>query len=223
MIDLRFVPLKQWPGEPTKERRNATFRSNYLKTLDLLEHELRKIDAREIVVEAFYRDDQIRNDGWPKANQKPAHPGVILSFKKPAGPRFLKDGQWKIKLTPLSFPCDTYIHIEHNIHAIALSLEALRAVDRYGVTKRSEQYAGWKQIEAPPLTGFNSTEDAAAFMVAQQDTPTPAYQVIADAALRQEIYRRAARRLHPDNDRTGNHDLFVKLQQANAILEAPPQ
>jgi hypothetical protein len=218
MIDLRFVPLTAWPGEPTKVRKNAAFRSSYLKTLDLLEAELKAIKAREIVIEAFYTHDQIRNDGWPRANQNPTHPGVILGFKKPDGPVFYRDGKPMVKLAPLSFPCDTYYHIEHNIHAIALSLQALRAVDRYGVTKRAEQYAGWKRIEAPAVNGFATKEDAAAFIIAQQDTPTPTYSVISDVALRNEVYRRAARRLHPDAA-TGNHELFVKLQQANAMLE----
>lgn len=220
MIDLRFVPLTKWPGEPSKGRKNAPFRSSYTKTLDLLESELKKLNAREIVVEAFYRHAQIRNDGWPRANERPQHPGVILSFKKQDGERFQKDGKWFINLTPVSFPCDTYYHIEHNIHAIALSLAALRAVDRYGVTKRGEQYAGWKRIEAPPIAGFANKDDAASFIVNQQDTPVPPYQVIADAALRQEVYRRAARRLHPDNAQGGNHELFVKLGQALAMLEA---
>lgn len=204
MIDLRFVPLTKWPGEATKGREHARFRSTYAKTLDLLETELAKVRAKEITVQAFFRLDQIRNDGWPYSQAKPSAPGVILSFRT-------KDGA-------LSFPCDRYHTIDDNLRAIALSLEALRAVDRYGVTKRAEQYAGWKRIEAPGANGFQTKEDAAAFIIAQQDTPTPTYSLIADVALRQEVYRRAARRLHPDAA-TGNHDLFVKLQQANAMLE----
>jgi hypothetical protein len=38
---------------------------------------------------------------------------------------------------------------EANVRAIALALEALRKVDRYGVTKRGEQYAGWKALPSP--------------------------------------------------------------------------
>lgn len=37
---------------------------------------------------------------------------------------------------------------EDNLRAIALALEALRKVDRYGVTRRGEQYTGWKQLTA---------------------------------------------------------------------------
>lgn len=222
MIDLRFVSISQWPIAPTAERRNAPFRTSYTKTLNLLESELKKIGARDIVVEAFYSLDQIRNDGWPRANVNPREPGAILSFRKQDGPRFQRDGKWFVNLTPLSFPCDTYHHIEHNIHAIALSLEALRAVDRYGVTRRSEQYAGWKRIEAPPAAGFQSKEDAAWFISTQAvpaGPPAIIVELIHDAAYRQEWYRAAAKRLHPDAP-AGSHELFVKLQQANTMLEA---
>ena len=204
MIDLRFVPLTAWPSQPTKYREHARFRASYAKTLDLLEDELHKIHAKEITVQAFFALAQIRNDGWPYAKAVPSAPGIILSFRT-------KDGA-------LSFPCDRYHTIDDNLRAIALSLEALRAVDRYGVTKRAEQYAGWKQIEAPAANGFATAEDAAAFIIAQADSANPASSIIRDAALRQNLYRQAARRLHPDAA-TGNHELFVKLQQANAMLE----
>lgn len=219
MIDLRFVPLDKWPGEATKGRENARFRAKYSQTLDLLEDELKKIRAKEITVQAFFRFDQIRNDGWPYAAARPSAPGVILSFRKPEGPIFYRDGKPMVNVVALSFPCDRYQTIDDNLRAIALSLQALRAVDRYGVTKRAEQYAGWKRIEAPAVNGFTSKETAAAFIIAQQDTEVPAYSVIADQALRKEVYRRAAARLHPDSP-TGSHELFIKLQQANAMLEA---
>lgn len=228
MIDLRFVPLTQWPGEPTKDRRNAPFRSTYNKTLDLLEFELKKITARGIVIEAFYELDQIRNDGWPRANVNPRDPGVILSFRKPEGPTFLRDGKRMVNTVSLSFPCDTYFHIEHNIHAIALSLEALRAVDRYGVTKRAEQYAGWKRIEAPPAAGFASKEDAALFLAQEAGFGSGERDIrilITDNGIRRMAYRDAAKRLHPDSTHpTGNKTpgMWEKLQQALSLLETNP-
>lgn len=222
MIDLRFVPITQWPGEPTKNREQARFRAKYSQTLDLLETELHKIRAQEITVQAFFTLSQIRNDGWPYAAARPAQPGVILSFRKPDGPVFVKDGRRVRNVISLSFPCDRYTTIDDNLRAIALSLEALRAVDRYGVTKRAEQYAGWKQIEAP-RQGFSTKEDAAAFIATQSAgdyDPAVADRVLHFADVRQELYRRAARRLHPDTP-TGNHELFVRLQQANDMLERP--
>lgn len=37
--------------------------------------------------------------------------------------------------------CDFW---QHNVRSIALGLEALRAVDRYGISRRGEQYAGFR-------------------------------------------------------------------------------
>lgn len=41
-----------------------------------------------------------------------------------------------------------------NLRAIALGLEALRKLDRYGITSRGEQYTGWRAIEATPSSEF---------------------------------------------------------------------
>jgi hypothetical protein len=206
VIDLRFVPITEWPGTPSR-RENARFRTHYNDTLDKLETELRHLKARAIVVAAFYTREQIRNDGWPKANEKPSNPGVIVSFTTPTG--------------ALSFPCDRYWYMEHNLHAIALSLEALRAVDRYGVTKSAEQYRGWQQIAAPAAPAFSTKEEAARFIWRYSDGIsgfTDPGKIIFDVDLRGSAYRQAARRLHPDAQ-TGNHELFVKLQQALSLLD----
>ncbi|WP_165701546.1 hypothetical protein [Crateriforma conspicua] len=49
----------------------------------------------------------------------------------------------------LSFPCDSCDLWQHNVRSIALAMQALRAVDRYGVTRRAEQYRGWARLPAP--------------------------------------------------------------------------
>lgn len=207
MIDARFVPLTQWPILPTRNRKKDPFSATYLQTLDLLETELRYLSAKEILVQAFFSREQIRNDGWPKAGAVPSQPGAIVSFAS--------------RGNHLSFPCDRYLRLDANMRAIALSLQALRAVDRYGVTQRSEQYQGWAQIEAPLPGGFRSAEEAAVFLATQCEDGAPeasARLIIDDADLRKLYYRDAAARLHPDKT-GGDHELFVRLQQAMAILE----
>jgi hypothetical protein len=136
VIDCRFVPVQEWPGEKTKsyQRKRSPFDSTYSKTLDLLERELRVLNAKEILVQAYFAREHIRNDGWPKSNARPVEPGVILTFES------------KGKTT--SIPCDKFTDWESNLRAIALALEALRKVDRYGVTRNGEQYRGWQQL--PP-------------------------------------------------------------------------
>jgi hypothetical protein len=207
MISIRFVPIDRWPGVVPKVVVTSPFSAPYPKTLALLDRELRSISAQGVVLQAFFRPDQIRNDGVPYASANPQRSGVILSFRT----------QGK---GALSFPCWKYVGWEDNVRAIALSLEALRAVDRYGVTQHAEQYQGWKQIEAPLPGGFRGKEDAAAFLATQaEDHPDPdsLAAIIRDAVARKRFYRDAAAKLHPDA--SGDHELFVRLQQAMAILE----
>ena len=63
----------------------------------------------------------------------------------------------------MSYPCDKYSNWQANLRAIALSLEALRAEDRYGVTRRAEQYKGWAKL-LPPNAEFASDIEAAGFL-----------------------------------------------------------
>jgi len=60
-------PRPKWNRVPALEYRNAHFKTPYNKTLDQLEYEIRKLDGREIVIEAGYQTHEIRNDGWPRA------------------------------------------------------------------------------------------------------------------------------------------------------------
>lgn len=46
------------------------------------------------------------------------------------------------------FAVDTFVHWQDNLRAIALGMEALRKVARYGIVKGNEQYSGWKQLTA---------------------------------------------------------------------------
>ena len=105
------------------------------------------------------------------------------------------------KRVTLSFPCDTFTDWQDNLRAIAKSLEALRMVDRYGVTSNSEQYRGFTAIGAG-----DPRASALAFLV--KVTGWPESQIVNDP---QGAYRLAAAELHPDKG--GSHDSFVELQR----------
>lgn len=207
MLDARFRPISKWPGQRTLSglRQHARFRVSYNATLRDLEYELQHLRAKDIVIQADFQLHDIRNDGWPRSNaRRPVDPGVIVSFQAPAG--------------ALSFPCDRYSAWEDNLRAIALSLEALRAVDRYGVTRQAEQYKGWKAL--PPASASNeecmTAEQAASFITAQSGVFVSHIDTDMDALKR--AYHLAARRLHPDCG--GSESAFAQLQQANQLLEA---
>lgn len=100
----------------------------------LLKRELRALSAKHVVIELAVSEAELRLDGWPYADARPTHAGVVLSLESKYG--------------PLRYPCTRFDRWQDNVRAIALALEALRKVDRYGVTKRGEQYTGWKQLQA---------------------------------------------------------------------------
>jgi hypothetical protein len=77
-------------------------------------------------------ESQFSMSGQLKANGKVRYAGAEVSFD-------VGDGR-------LTFHADMHDVLQHNLRAIGLTLEALRAVDRYGVAQSGQQYAGFAMI-----------------------------------------------------------------------------
>lgn len=190
---IQYRPLPAiWPfGTPTNPRKDSRFRAPYNTTLYALQRELKALEADDVVViEAGYRESDIRIDGLPRANAQPWDPSVIISFDSRYG--------------RLRYGCDRFWRHDDNLRAITLTLESLRAADRYGVTKRGEQYTGWQQL---PTHAGMTTHEAHTFI--RSYAPDPGLSLAA-------AYRVAAKQLYPSN----GHDpaLWVRLQAAKAAL-----
>jgi hypothetical protein len=196
-IVYRPLPVV-WPSgnrTPASARAYSRFKASYSATLNLLVRELRYLGVYQgdtVVFETGFQEHEIRLDGLPRRGAKPADPAIILSFESRYG--------------PLRYGCDTYATHDANLRAIALALEALRAVDRYGVTKRGEQYQGWKAL---PAAGETMTARTAAIVIRDMAEVTNELP-LADAA------RRAARKVHPDVG--GTRELWDRLQRAREVL-----
>ena len=128
---FRPLPVCPYQATPPSQRRSQwTFRAGWQDTLDSLEHELSLLSAHDMVIGAGFREGDIRRDGMPRADaREPVHPGIEISFETRQG--------------RLTYSTDICAYWQHNVRSIALGLEALRAVDRYGITHRGEQYAGF--------------------------------------------------------------------------------
>lgn len=203
MIDCRFVPVLQWPGEktPVNRRTKSRFDSPYSKTLDLLERELKNLAAREILVQAYFTRENIRNDGWPKSNARPSEPGVILTFES--------------RKKTMSMPCDRFKDWESNLRAIALSLQALRTVDRYGVTRNGEQYTGWQQLPPAPDPGQPMSVREAASVIGLESGVQPDL-ILAFPNHYQHALPLAIKNAHPDKGGTSYR--FQRVMTARSIL-----
>lgn len=201
---MKFItrPLPSiWPTGPrprVDERQHGRFKASYGRTLEQLQYELRMLDAVDpIIIEAGYQPHEIRLDGLPRKGARPSDPAVIISFDSRVG--------------PLRLGCDTYWSHEDNLRAITLTLEHLRAVDRYGVTKRGEQYQGWTALP-PSGEGEMDRDEAEAFIRHWGSRPGVTTQTDDLAA----AYRRAALRLHPDVG--GELAQWAKLDRARQVV-----
>ena len=198
MIEYQFLPL-DFPVGLAKRRERARFKSKWSQTLLLLEKELRHLNAKSIVLEVAVDESQIRQDGMLRADARPRNPAVVLSFNSKHG--------------PLRYPCYRYDDWQDNLRAVALSLEALRTVDRYGVTSRAEQYRGWQQLPPPsvvdPGNEFVSNVDAVKFL--KEFVGVASLGTTLD-----QLIRMAEKKSHPDTG--GDPAMFKKVQMARERL-----
>jgi len=204
-----FRPLGTWPRPetPRHKRKTRPFKQTLSSTYSILDHELYKLAALiPIVIEAKFSEREIRNDGKIRADaRRPSFPGIILSFETK-------------RLGPLKFLCDDCVNWEDNLRAIALTLERLRMADIYGVTKRGEQYTGWKQLPGAILTPPPMTvEDAAAF-IAKHGGFAPR-QVIDVVGVFRAAWLRAVKALHPDTNGQQERPEWKTLQDAKSVLD----
>lgn len=199
---MTLRPIEHWPGKLTRHRTRSSFSAPWKSTLDLLDRELWHLGPAgrnaPAVLQIAMREQDFRLDGMPRANARPEHPGVILAIESTKG--------------PLSFPCDRFLTWQDNLRAIALSLEALRKIDRYGITPNAEQYTGWKQLpgggpRAP------SAVDSEMVILSYADVPT------GEAVSLDQAYRRARANAHPDR-RGGDRAAWDAVEAAAEVLRA---
>jgi hypothetical protein len=113
----------------------ARLRAHWETVLDRLEDEIDKLKGSDVVIGVVVDETQIGFSGNLKAGGRTRfmHRGVEVSFDTP------KRGR-------LVFHTDAYDDVTANLRAIGLGLEALRAVDRHGITSTDEQYAGFAAL-----------------------------------------------------------------------------
>lgn len=212
-LDYIFRPIDKWPRAFTNGRRPAPFRAGYAKTLIDLERELRHLGVTQCVIQAACSEDDIRLDGRIRSSARLQHPGIIVAFTPKGG-------------APLQFPCDTYSDWTDNLRAVTLALAALRAVDRYGVTRHAEQYRGWKAL--PEGGGIQAAEwatvESAAEWLYRQVYPDNmsgivggSKTLIASTEVLRDVWKMAARQVHPDLG--GTTDLMAKVNRARDFIE----
>jgi hypothetical protein len=194
--------------KPRHSARRSPFKGDWNSTLKLLGSELEHLRVSDAVMQIDVRESDIRLDGWPKGEARPASPAVALTFESKHGAQTVR--------------CSAFSDWRSNVRAIALGLEALRKVERYGIAGSGEQYRGFAQLPGPetdPNRPFPNKEEAARFMIklaGMQDLAP--IVVITSPEIRKVVYRDAAKKTHPDTG--GDAELFKLLGKAQEMLEA---
>lgn len=217
---LTFRPIKVWPEgwrEPNRRRDPAPFSASYSDTLEILDRELHQLGATSATLQVDATERDCRLDGQLRADARVAHPGVILTIETKrhgtlvyATDRFVSRG-WSNRGGGVSW--------KENLRAIALGLEALRKVERYGIADRGQQYAGYRELPSGIELGRAMTIDEAARLLCDAtmeeigEDPTDIERVIGVA---QSLWREAAKTHHPDVG--GDPETFRKLTQARDLL-----
>jgi hypothetical protein len=207
-LEYTVRPIEIWPGKRTPEygRKPSPLKGSWARTLEELSRELGMLGARNVTFRLDVRESHLRQDGQMRADARPKDPGVLLEFvaaRLPGEPR-------------LVYKCDRYKFWQDNLLHIALGLESLRRVDRYGITSASEQYAGFKALPsntAPTLT----TAEAAGILEAYSNVP--ALQIHREVASAKEAARTAVFRTHPDRN-NGDRVQFDRVDLARKVLSS---
>jgi hypothetical protein len=194
MPNIQYRPLV-WdlPRTPWNQLRDRnTFKQTWTQIQDLLDKELRQVDATEVTLELDVTEGAIKLDGGLRAGAGPGYQGIRVSFN-------LKD------VGRVFFATDKHELWQHNVYAIARALEALRLVERYGINRGNEQYTGFKAITS---NGSTSAAGAEAFI-------RGASGLGSEASIRAHL-KAATMKLHPDQG--GRRELWDALTDAKKVL-----
>lgn len=218
-MNLRYRPIKVWPegwqNQPRDDAPWSPFKSDWQSTLRLLDDEVRHLGADEATLQLDTAEGNCRADGSLRGDAKVNYHGVILVVDTPAH-------------GVLTYPCNKFDSTRdpwrQNVRAIALGLESLRRVERYGIADRGQQYAGYAELPSGiPLGRASMTRNEAAVFIAehtglkQMDGGDLQYdERTANADLLAQAFRMASKRLHPDNG--GDPAMFDRLVAARDLL-----
>lgn len=204
---VRPLSDRSWP-RPASAREPSRFGTSagqtrdrwWARTLDLLARELAALEARDVVLGVDVEDRHIRLDGKLRADARPDSPAVELAFDSGHGPLLYRSDRF-------TGSAPTY---QHNVRAIALTLEALRSVDRYGAASTGQQYTGWKTITAEPAPNLQLDPWQVLAELANTDPGESAPQA--------RLVTLARRNAHPDHG--GTRETWQRFQDAHAAVRA---
>lgn len=184
-VELPIRSLTTWPGPETPDSAR-NFGGNMRKTtpgaaMDRLRTELERMHAWDCCIQINVRERDITRFGELRANARPYSPGVVIYATHP------RQGD-------LRFACDTYRQWHHNVNAIAMTLEALRGIARWGAVRDEQQFAGFRAL--PGATSLTMGTSAAIKIIESESDMIAPKPMTVDWL--KDAGRRARAATHPD-------------------------
>lgn len=203
-MDILFRPLAAWPHKPTYVRDSwpSSKSLTITKALTHLEQQLRLLGCNNTAfIEADIDEKHIRQDGGLRSTATTGpNPGCIVFATHP-------------RLGNLRWACDGYRKLPENIRAVSMTIQNLRAIDRYKCVRDNEQFRGFKAL--PATASQTLSLDAALGILAKYSTRIDAQTASKEAFAR--AVRAAQAATHPDRH-GGDRALWDEVERAVVIL-----
>lgn len=186
LASIQAYPLS-WPigWARSRSQRTAPYKLPLDRALQELTTELRMFKAKEFVVSS---NVQPRLAGLPRGEAAPRDPGVAVYWEDPQG-------------RPRVMACDAWNTVRGNVRAIAITINALRQIERSGATQLLER----------AFTGFAALPAHASNSSWRQVFEWPEAEPVSVQTVTTR-YRELARVRHPDGG--GSHEALVQLNRA---------
>lgn len=196
---------------PISAREQSRFDTTWSKTLVLLGREIDLLGGRDVVIEIDVREQDIRLDGMLRSNARAESPAVVVAFEtRKHGPMLYRCDRFR---SGYGQRLDSW---QHNVRAITLTLESLRAIDRYGATETGQQYTGFKALPAGRAMPASHMTASEALRVVRDLT---GFRLEGDPTSEavQRAYKAARSAVHPDRN-NGDQTAWDQVEQAAAVL-----
>lgn len=194
---------------------SSQFKASWSSTEEMLKQEIAHLQSpgmADPVIMVDCEESDIRLDGQLRANARPHSDAIAVAFESRSGPLMFQADRYND--LPHLYGSQMRHLWQHNVRAVALTLEALRAVDRYGATQTGQQYTGYRQITAK---GDALTREQAILVLAEYGAPgVPPEHLNMEPQSLLHIYSRARRKTHPD--RGGSAEAWHEVQAAATEL-----
>jgi hypothetical protein len=193
------------------ERESSRFTASWSSTLDLLLREVDMLQGKNLVIGVDATESDFKQNGELYARARLATPAVEVAFESKYGPLLYRSDMYN------TVPWGNKMELwQHNVRGIALTLEAARAMDRYGATKSGQQYTGFKALGSGQASASETIEFSYDEAVAFLESEAALGFAGGNGLGLKTAYRHAARKHHPD--RGGDPKMWAKVDAAKRAL-----